>query len=196
MRKLIVSAAVISLFVAALAGCGTRTENINQDVQVNTEAPTTEASLQTEATEAPVAPSTEAPEATTEISTEAPQTDEAPGTGSYEVDGINVLYYNSVRNDVTGNWRLAVVSTGADLNDYALDFYNYFVRDDSEVFGIVNLGLKTSTLITPVMDDWYDIQITEYQSGEEHDANMLYGGMALDNYWLNAKTGEVDRDLN
>ena len=129
-------------------------------------------------------------------SEEDPEESGPPKSGGYEIDGIDVTYYTKVHNDKTGNWRLAVIYDGADLNSYAADFYKFFVTDDSEVFGIVNLGLKTSTLISPAMGDWLDISVMEYQDGEEHDANKLYSGMELQHYWLNMKTGETDYDLD
>lgn len=121
---------------------------------------------------------------------------EAPGTGSYEVDGISVYYNASVNNDKTGNWRLAVISDGSELNDYVVDFYKKFVTNDSEVFGIVNLGLRTVTRVSHVMEDWLDVRVMEYRDGEEHDAVKLYGGDTLKHYWINSETGEIDEDLD
>lgn len=127
-----------------------------------------------------------------EKSSESEDSTSAPATGSYEVDGIDVTYYATVHNDKAGNWRLAVIYDGSDLNGYVADFYKKFVTDDSEVFGIVNLGLKTTTRVSRIMEDWLDVSVMEYQDGEEHDANMLFGGDELQHYWINAETGEID----
>ena len=109
-----------------------------------------------------------------------------------EVNDISVTFYKTVRNDSTGNWRLAVIYDGSDLNSYVGDFYKAYVKDDSEVFGIVNLGLKTSTRVSRVMDNWLDVSVMEYQDGEEHDANLLFSGDELSHYWIDMETGEID----
>ena len=117
--------------------------------------------------------------------------------GTYDVDGINVSYYTTVNNDVTGNWRLAVIYDTSDPNNYIADFYKKFVTDSStEVFGIVNLGLRTTTRIDYMYDGWLDVSVMEYQDGEEHDANELYGGAELKHYWINSETGEIDETLD
>ncbi len=113
-------------------------------------------------------------------------------SGTYEIDGISVTYYDNVQNDVTGNWRLGVIYDNSDLNSYVVDYYNYFCQDDSEVHGIVNLELNTTTLISRVMSDTLDISITEYLDGEEHDAKLLYSGNVLEHYWINMDTLETE----
>lgn len=118
--------------------------------------------------------------------------DEPPETGVYEVDGITVNYYSSVRNDVTGNWRVGVVADGTDLETYVVDYYKFFCRDDSEVHGLVNLSLKTTARITKVMSDTLDVSVMEYQDGEEHDADLLFTGDEVEHYWINMDTLEVD----
>jgi len=187
-KKLLTAALVSALAAGILSGCGKKIEPIETDPV----PPMTDAVTETPVTETPATTEAVSEVATTEVAQPEAQGDVAPVSGTYEVDGINVLYHDNVRNDVTGKWRLAVIADGSDLNNYVADFYKYFVRDDSEIFGIVNLTLRTSTLVTPVKEDWLDITITEYQDGEEHDANALYGGASLGEYWINTKTGEID----
>ena len=130
-----------------------------------------------------------------DLSSQAPGDAEEAGpveNGYYDLNGINVLYYDSVRNDTTGNWRLGVIYDGSDLKSYVVDYYKFFCRDDSEIHGIVNLGLKTTAQISKITDDTLEITVTEYQDGEEHDANLLYSGPILERYWINTKTLEVD----
>lgn len=132
-------------------------------------------------------------------STESPAPEETEAdpdapveSGTYEVDGIRVMYYASVRNDSTGNWRLGVISDSADLKSYVVDYYKFFCRDDSEVHGIVNLGLGTTARISKVMSDTLEVSVLEYQDGEEHDAKLLYSGDELGRFWINMETLEVD----
>ena len=126
------------------------------------------------------------------VDQEAEATDGPVTGGVYEVDGISVNYYSQVPNDATGNWRLGVVYDDTDLKEYVVDYYNYFCRDDIEVHGIVNLGLKTTAAISKVMSDTLDVTVMEYVDGEEHDADLLYSGAELERYWINMETGEVD----
>ena len=203
MKKKVIAALLVSVLTVSLAsGCGSEYQQAYDDFQKQVDEQAAEMQKEIDKQVAESTSETAAPEPE-ETETEAPQDtasdeetkdeSEAPKTGSYEVDGIDVTYYATVHNDKTGNWRLAVIYDGSDLNDYVADFYKKFVTDESnEVFGIVNLGLKTTTRVDRAMEDWLDISITEYQDGEEHDAAALYGGEQLKHYWINEKTGEVD----
>ena len=63
--------------------------------------------------------------------------------GSYDLDDINVFFSDSVRDDVTKNWRLSKVSTEKDIAEYALNYYNTFFSSDNEIHAIVNLDRKS-----------------------------------------------------
>lgn len=129
---------------------------------------------------------------TAQKTVESNNTDIAPPSGSYEINDISVTYYAEIENDATGNWRLAIIDDTSDLKNYVGDFYKKFVTNNSEILGIVNLGLKTTTRISMIMPGTLDITIMEYINGEEHDANILYSGKMLDHFWFNIETGEVD----
>ena len=209
MKRKLVTALLLSVVSAAtLIGCGnSEFDQAYKDAQAEAEQQAAEMQAEidkqvedmlngsdTEASETDTKADEKADEASEneEKPSETEDSTSAPTTGTYDVDGISVTYYAAVHNDKTGNWRLAVIYDGSDLNDYVVDFYKKFVTDDSEVFGIVNLGLQTTARISPVMEDWLDITVTEYQDGEEHDADLLFGGDELKHYWINAKTGEID----
>ena len=85
-----------------------------------------------------------------------------------------------------------MISDSADLKSYVVDYYKFFCRDDSEVHGIVNLGLGTTARISKVMSDTLEVSVLEYQDGEEHDAKLLYSGDELERFWINMETLEVD----
>jgi len=172
-NKILPLACIAALFIA---GCGSNSKN----------EPAPEPQEQQAVTQ-----SAEKPEPS------APQEDEAEtGSGANEVDGISVTYYDTVRNDNTGNWRLAVIADNSDLNDYVVDFYKEYITDDAQLLGIVNLTLNTTTRVKHIMGDWLEVTVMEYQDGEEHDAKMLFGGDVLKTYWINSETGEVDEDLD
>lgn len=147
-------------------------------------------------------PSTSAEEPATSV--EEPAAEEPPKTSSAtpaapasqdyptNVDGIGVRFRKSVNGDVTGKWRVAIISDSSDLNAYVVDFYKAYIKDSSELLGIVNHDLKTTTCVKNFLGDWLDITIHVYQPGEESDAKKLFGGKVLDNYWINMATGEID----
>lgn len=108
------------------------------------------------------------------------------------VDGIGVRFLKSVNNDVTGGWRLAIINDTSDLNDYVVDFYKAYIKDSSELLGIINKDLKTTTCVNNFLGDWLDITIHVYQPGEESSAKKLFGGKVLDEYWINMTTGEIN----
>ena len=187
-KRIIVLALLLSL---TLPACGSDMGTQEAQPQTETQPETSQAVTQeNNSSDTTTAGQTEATETNDHAAEDDPNAPH-PG-GVFTIDGINVTYYDDVLNDTTGNWRLAVIADGSDLNDYVVDFYKEFIRDDSEVFGIVNLTQKTSAQISRIDDEWLDISVTEYQPGEEHDAKQLYGGMELGHYRINTKTGEID----
>lgn len=174
-NKLLALACITALFVG---GCGSNPKN----------EPVSEPQEQQAVTQSAEQPASGAPQ---EDNAETGAED-----GANEVDGISVTYYDTVRNDNTGNWRLAVIADSSDLNDYVVDFYKEYITDDAQLLGIVNLTLNTTTRVKRIMGDWLEVTVMEYQDGEEHDAKMLFGGNVLKTYWINSETGEVDENLD
>ncbi|MCD8364797.1 MAG: hypothetical protein LUC83_03090 [Clostridiales bacterium] len=209
MKKKLIASILATIVLLSAAGCGSSavSDAYNEALsevqqEIDEQAAALEEELYPEETELSASASEADPDET-EPQQAVEETDETAdeetdedtdeiGTGVYEVDGISVNYYASVRNDTTGNWRLGVIYDGSDLNTYVVDYYNYFCKDDSEIHGIVNLGTETTVLISKVMSDTLEISVMEYVDGEEHDANLLYSGSEIERYWINMDTLEVD----
>ena len=206
-KKVIATLLISTLATSVFAGCGSEYQQAYDDFQKQVDEQAAEMQKEIDKQVAEITNSSSS-EQTADApddnvgNIEASQADEpAPDTVEdnqeqteypKEVNDISATFYETVRNDSTGNWRLAVIYDGSDLNSYVGDFYKAYVKDDSEVFGIVNLGLKTSTRVSRVMDNWLDVSVMEYQDGEEHDANLLFSGEELSHYWIDMETGEID----
>lgn len=95
----------------------------------------------------------------------------------------------AVRNDVTGDWRVAAIASPTVIGKHAYAYYKNYIKDDREVHFIVNLTLKTTTKIakTPA---GINVTVYEYVDGEEHDAKTLGSGMTLADEYYNSQTGE------
>ena len=155
MKKKIV-VVMLALSFSILGGCGSEYQEAYKEMQAEAEKQAAEMQAEAEKqaaemqkeiekqTEAIIKGSAEQEqdqEQTGETETEPAETDQTEvvevqeETEEYpdEVDGITVLFYEKVHNDVTGNWRLAVIYDGSDLNSYVGDFYKAYVKDDSEV---------------------------------------------------------------
>ena len=113
--------------------------------------------------------------------------EEADNTKS---DTVSVEYHDSVLNDVTGNWRLAIVDTNHFVTDYALNYYNSFCKDALEIHGIINRQDNTTTSINKA-GNLLMLTVHQYVSGEENDAKLLYSGTVLSEYEINMDTGAV-----
>lgn len=107
------------------------------------------------------------------------------------INGISISFSESVRNDITGRWRLARVADTTPTEKYALDYYKAFFKDDDEVHIIVNFTLNTTTVLN-VFGDTIFCDIHEYTDKEEHDASALAGGMLLASYGINKETGAIE----
>lgn len=144
------------------------------------------------------------PEGSASNSKEVAQESAAPGTEvaadddqnalqhafKEQIGDSNVLFYKNVRNDVTGNWRVAVIYTSADIVENALDYYKAYFGSDDEIHFVCNLGLKTTTSIKVLAGQLY-VDVYEYVDGEEHDAKTLPGGDLLKSYTVDMTTGEA-----
>lgn len=111
------------------------------------------------------------------------------GSGGSKVDGID-FDVRSVRNDTTGNWRIALIAENVEVKDIACDYYKACFKSDSEIHFIVNFSSNTTSSIAATGDTLH-VTVREYVSGEEHDAKLLGGGTVLNEYWLDKATGEL-----
>ena len=99
-------------------------------------------------------------------------------------------FYKEVRNDTTGNWRLLVCYSSENMKDHIVDYYNAYAEADNEVHFIVNLYLKTTTVINNFSGELF-VDVHEYIDKEETDAKVLGGGMLLESYTVNLSSGKV-----
>lgn len=189
MKNKILSLLLLSSLLFTGCGATNSTSASAQDTAIKSEATEvkpTEISSETEVQYSEEsAPSTETEAVQSEIPT-------AIKSGNYEIDGIDFLYSDSVRNDVTGNWRISLISDSATPETYALDYYNTLFSSDDEIHAIVNFSLNTTTKISVLYAGVLDVTVLEYVDGEEHDAKKLFGGSLLKEYWVHTDTGEIE----
>lgn len=103
---------------------------------------------------------------------------------------ISVSKFN---NDKTGNWHCAkFAEADIDFPYYALDYYNKYFTDDSEVHVVYNFSLKTVYRITCHDGDLY-VTALDYVDKEEHDAALACSGTVLADYIVHVDTGEVEK---
>lgn len=143
--------------------------------------------------EAPPAETSQAPADST------PETSELPAETEPEPDAREALddalggttFYENVRNDVTGKWRVLVFYSAENIVDHAVEYYNAYFSADDEIHIAVNLGLKTTSVMNVSGGVMY-VSVHEYIDKEEHDAKVLGGGDLLKSYTVNLETGETE----
>lgn len=143
--------------------------------------------------EAPPAETSQAPADST------PETSELPAETEPEPDAREALddalggttFYENVRNDVTGKWRVLVFYSAENIVDHAVEYYNAYFSADDEIHIAVNLGLKTTSVMNVSGGVMY-VSVHEYIDKEEHDAKVLGGGDLLKSYTVNLETGEIE----
>ena len=126
------------------------------------------------------------------ISTETTKNEESSSNSEYTdylKDDIGILFYDSVRNDVTGNWHNAICYTSIIIDEYAYPYYKTYFKDDSEIHFISNLGLKTTSMLS-VSGTSLHVTTFEYIDKEEHDAKILGSGTKLNEFYINLENGE------
>lgn len=140
-------------------------------------------------------------EKSTEVSNDIPSPSSDAKTFSDETEAstedvfdFNVMFSDSYRNDVTGNWRLARIAENINIEEYAVEYYNNYFESDDEIHIIINFTLNTTTKIA-VMGNLLDVSIMEYVDGEEHDAKVACSGTLLNEYHINIDNGKIE-DIN
>lgn len=126
-------------------------------------------------------------------SKETPQPREnSIGTSNQDIDSIEANFtVSAIKNDTTGNWRISAIAENVNMQEYALSYYQKYFTDDKEIHGIVNFNSNTTTKIS-VMGDMLDVTVYEYVDGEEHDADKLFGGMLLKQYFVYLDNGDIE----
>lgn len=111
-------------------------------------------------------------------------------SGTYTLPcGMEIQFFDSVRNDVTGNWRRSTTSDSYVPADYALEYYHEMFSSDDEVHSIWNATLGTNTKIT-IASGILFVDTLQYVKGEEHDAKIMFSGEVLDSKMIDIETGE------
>ncbi|MCM1508901.1 MAG: hypothetical protein NC177_17475 [Ruminococcus flavefaciens] len=108
-------------------------------------------------------------------------------------DEIKIDIQDYVRNDSTENWRLGRTSNIFNIEEYALDYYKTYFKDDNEVHAIVNFTTETTSCITCLSDYYIDVTIHEYVDKEEHDANILFSGDVINEYFIYLDNGDIEK---
>ena len=118
--------------------------------------------------------------------------DEIIGISEKDISDLHLVYYESMIDDVTGKWRLSVMSEDVDIQDYVYSYYNKYFKDDTEIHGIVNLSSNTTARISCVSGMLF---VTEYSyvDGEEHDAKLLYSGTPIKSYIVYTDNGDIEK---
>lgn len=169
MKKAIVALAVASAIT--LAGCGSSGPS-EQAPSASVSSPSASASAL--------------------ASSEPSPSDSAKAALDSAIGDVSTTFYDSVRNDKTGNWRCFVYYSKAQPQDIAADYYKVYFGDDSEVHALVNLGLKTSANMT-VANGIAFVDVYEYADGEEHDAEKMFTGTKLASYQVDLESGKAEK---
>ncbi len=127
-----------------------------------------------------------------EVKAKKNQENKTIASGSYDITGETFQFSDSIINDITGKWRLSLIASSKDTTEYAIDYYNTLFNSNDEIHAIVNFSKNTTTKISVLFDEMLDVTVYEYVDKEEHDANLLFSGMLLKEYWINIESGEIE----
>lgn len=115
------------------------------------------------------------------------------GTSNKEYKDLETSKPNTVRNDKTGNWRLSRIATNENILEYAKSYYKKNFGSDKEIHAIINFTLKTTTKVSKLDSNTLSVTVYEYKNKEEHDANKLFGGMVLADYFVYLDNGDIEQ---
>ncbi len=104
----------------------------------------------------------------------------------------DATFYGKVNEDVTGRWRMLVFYSGTNIAEHIPEYYEAYWQDPSEVHFLVNLYLRTTTVVNRLSDDLLSVAVHEYEDKEELYAGSLAGGMLYGQYLVHLDTGEIE----
>lgn len=136
-------------------------------------------------------PTTRTQEFTTESAVEHRTGENFTGISDKSLSGMHFAV-NKVRNDKTGKWKVSTIAEDIDIEYYALAYAKLYIYDKSAVHAIVNFTRNTTTCITKDGNIIY-VDIHSYVKGEEHDANLLFSGTLLHQYFIYADNGDIEK---
>lgn len=202
-QHIIIIAVIVVFWIGhgIIASNNRQTENTTTENQTDVRGEGGTAELEkTEVPESEKQEETTEQKETTEAITEEPTEivehrtgDNIVGISDKDITTIYSTKYDTVRNDVTGNWKCIVIAeNNFNVEDYALSCYKNYFDSDKTILAVENLTTKTSTSISVVSGLLY-VSVYEYTKGEEHDAKAMFGGTHLVDYIVYTDNGDIEK---
>lgn len=170
------------LFIGAFAATG------DSDPQAPVKPELSELPAKTESPALVQSQSSQEPESAFHSEASEAETAGKPAGSNTLPCGMEIFFENSVRNDVTGRWRLSKTSSSLVVSEHAVEYYNEMFSSNDEIHGIWNAALGTTTMISKSGNMLF-VDTHEYVDGEEHDAKLLFSGMLLTSEVIDVETG-------
>lgn len=200
-QHIIIIAVIVVFWIGhgIIASNNRQTENTTTENQTDVRGGSAELE-KTEVPESEKQEETTEQKETTEAITEEPTEivehrtgDNIVGISDKDITTIYSTKYDTVRNDVTGNWKCIVIAeNNFNVEDYALSCYKNYFDSDKTILAVENLTTKTSTSISVVSGLLY-VSVYEYTKGEEHDAKAMFGGTHLVDYIVYTDNGDIEK---
>lgn len=201
-QHIIIIAVIVVFWIGhgIIASNNRQTENTTTENQTDVRRVGTAELEKTEVPESEKQEETTEQKETTEAITEEPTEivehrtgDNIVGISDKDITTIYSTKYDTVRNDVTGNWKCIVIAeNNFNVEDYALSCYKNYFDSDKTILAVENLTTKTSTSISVVSGLLY-VSVYEYTKGEEHDAKAMFGGTHLVDYIVYTDNGDIEK---
>ena len=201
-QHIIIIAVIVVFWIGhgIIASNNRQTENTTTENQTDGRGGGTAELEKTEVPESEKQEETTEQKETTEAITEEPTEivehrtgDNIVGISDKDITTIYSTKYDTVRNDVTGNWKCIVIAeNNFNVEDYALSCYKNYFDSDKTILAVENLTTKTSTSISVVSGLLY-VSVYEYTKGEEHDAKAMFGGTHLVDYIVYTDNGDIEK---
>ena len=200
-QHIIIIAVIVVFWIGhgIIASNNRQTENTTTENQTDVRGGSAELE-KTEVPESEKQEETTEQKETTEAITEEPTEivehrtgDNIVGISDKDITTIYSTKHDTVRNDVTGNWKCIVIAeNNFNVEDYALSCYKNYFDSDKTILAVENLTTKTSTSISVVSGLLY-VSVYEYTKGEEHDAKAMFGGTHLVDYIVYTDNGDIEK---
>lgn len=114
------------------------------------------------------------------------------GVSDKNIDELNPSFFDAVPEDVTGNWRMAIIASDCDIRDYIYTYKNKYIKSSDEVHIIVNPLRGITTRINSIGSEYLSVAELSYVQGEEQSAKSLCGGDLQCEYVIYCDNGDIE----
>ena len=114
------------------------------------------------------------------------------GISDKDIKDVKISFSNKVRNDVTGNWRIATTGASGNFTNYAKSYADTYFKSDKEVHVVIIFGNEQTAILNKMGNQLF-LTYYNHVKGEEHDAKVIPSGKKQNEFIIYLDNGDIEK---